>query len=138
VQFGSDDGPAAVTLRTGEPFVARIHYRCDSGVDDLVCGIAVYRSGDLAHVFGQNTGQAEFRLGRGPDAAVEFRVDRLMLMPGLYLVTVALHDSTGLKVYDWQDQQYSFMVSENMAMGAAEGIVHVEGRWKLAPAPVTR
>jgi ABC-type polysaccharide/polyol phosphate transport system ATPase subunit len=137
VQFGGDDGPAAVTFRTGDPFVARIHYRCEAGVDDLVCGIAVYRSGDLAHVFGQNTGQAEFGLVRGADAAVDFRVDRLMLMPGLYLVTVALHDLTGLKVYDWQEQQYSFMVSENMAMGAAEGIVHVEGRWKLAPAPVT-
>jgi ABC-2 type transport system ATP-binding protein len=121
VQFGGDDGRAAVTFRTGEPFVTRIHYR----------------SGDLTHVFGQNSGKAEFRLVRGADATVEFRVDRLLLLPGLYLVTVALHDSTGLKVYDWQEQQYSFMVSENLAMGAAEGMVHVEGRWKLAPAPVT-
>ena len=136
VEFGTGDGPAAVTFRTGDPFVARIHYRCGAEVDDLVCGIAVYRSGDLAHVFGQNTGQAEFRLAPAEDGVVEFRVDRLMLMPSLYLVTVALHDSTGLKVYDWQEQQYSFMVSENMAMGAGDGIMAVEGRWKLAPASV--
>ena len=137
VEFRGDDGPPAVTFRTGDVFVARIHYRCEAGVDDLVCGIAVYRSGDQAHVFGQNTGQAEFRVAPAEDGVVEFRVDRLMLMPSLYLVTVALHDSTGLKVYDWQEQQYSFMVSENMALGAGEGIVHVEGRWKLAPASVT-
>jgi ABC-2 type transport system ATP-binding protein len=133
VAFG---GGTAVTLRTGEPFVARIHYRCDAGVEDLVCGIAVYRSGDLAHVFGQNTGQAEFRLPPAEDGVVEFRVDRLMLMPGLYLVTLALHDPTGLKVYDWQEQQYSFIVSENLAMGAGDGLVHVEGRWTPASASV--
>jgi len=137
VRFRTDQGATAVTFRTGDAFVARIHYRCEE-VADLVCGIAVYRSGDLVHVFGQNTGQADFRLMPAADGVVEFMVDRLMLMPGLYLVTVGLHDATGLKVYDWQEQQYSFMVSENMAMGAAEGIVHVEGRWKLAPAPVTR
>ena len=136
VEFRGDGAPA-VTFRTGDAFVARIHYQCEAGVDDLVCGIAVYRSGDQAHVFGQNTGQAEFRVAPTEDGVVEFRVDRLMLMPSLYLVTVALHDSTGLKVYDWQEQQYSFMVSENMALGAGEGIVHVEGRWKLAPASVT-
>jgi hypothetical protein len=136
VDFGHE-GTGAVAFRTGDPFVARIHYRCGAGVDDVVCGIAVYRSGDLAHVFGQNTGQAEFRLAPADDGVVEFRVDRLMLMPGLYLVTVALHDPTGLKVYDWQERQYSFMVSENMAMGAGDGILQVEGRWRLAPAPVT-
>jgi hypothetical protein len=136
VGFRSDDGAVAVSFRTGDPFVARLHYRCDASVDDLVCGIAVYRSGDLAHVFGQNTGQAEFPLAPAADGIVEFRIDRLMLLPGLYLATVALHDSTGLKVYDWREQEYSFLVSENLAMGAGDGLVHVEGRWKLAPASV--
>jgi hypothetical protein len=96
----------------------------------------VYRAGDLAHVFGQNTGQAEIPLPATEDGVVEFRVDRLPLLSGLYLLTVALHDSTGLMVYDWREQEYSFIVSENLALPAGDGMVHVDGHWTLAPATV--
>ena len=58
-------------------------------------------------------------------------------MDGTYFLTLAITSQDEATVYDWQEQQYSFMVSENMALGAGEGIVHVEGRWKLAPASVT-
>jgi ABC-2 type transport system ATP-binding protein len=136
VAFCAGDGTAAVTFHTGDAFVIRLHYRCDAGVGDLVCGIAVYRSGDLVHVFGQNTGQAEVPLPPAEDGIVEFRVDRLPLLAGLYLLTVALHDSTGVKVYDWREQEYSFLVSENLALPAGDGLVHVDGHWTQAPAPV--
>jgi len=136
VSFRADDGAPAVTFHTGDAFVVRLHYRCDPGVGDLVCGVAVHRAGDLAHVFGQNTGQAEIPLPPAGDGIVEFRVDRLPLLAGLYLLTVALHDSTGLRVYDWREQEYSFLVSENLALPAGDGMVHVDGHWKLAPASV--
>lgn len=136
VSFRADDGTAAVAFHTGDPFVVRLRYRCDPSVADLVCGIAVYRAGDLAHVFGQNTGQAEMALPASDEGVVEFRVDRLPLLSGLYLLTVALHDSTGLTVYDWREQEYSFLVSENLALPAGDGLVHVAGHWTLAPAPV--
>ncbi|HEX3622288.1 MAG TPA: ABC transporter ATP-binding protein [Acidimicrobiales bacterium] len=136
VSFRADDGSAAVAFHTGEPFVVRLQYRCSAAVADLVCGVAVYRAGDLAHVFGQNTGQAEIPLPATEDGVVEFRVDRLPLLSGLYLLTVALHDSTGLMVYDWREQEYSFIVSENLALPAGDGMVHVDGHWTLAPATV--
>jgi ABC-type polysaccharide/polyol phosphate transport system ATPase subunit len=136
IGFRTGDGAVAVSFRTGDTFVLRLHYRCAPGVDDLVCGVAVYRAGDLAHVFGQNTGQAELPLGATDDGVVEFRVDHLPLLSGLYLLTVALHDSTGLKVYDWREQEYSFLVSENLTLPAGDGMVHVDGHWKLAPTSV--
>jgi ABC-type polysaccharide/polyol phosphate transport system ATPase subunit len=136
VTFRAEDGSVAVSFHTCDAFVIRLHYRADEAVGDLACGVAVYRAGDLAHVFGQNTAQAEVRLPPTEDGVVEFRVDRLPLLSGLYLLTVALHDSTGLKVYDWREQEYSFLVSENLALAAGDGMVHVDGRWTLAPASV--
>ncbi|HEX2047750.1 MAG TPA: ABC transporter ATP-binding protein [Acidimicrobiales bacterium] len=136
VSFRTDDGAVAASFRTGDRFVVRLHYRCAPGVGDLVCGVAVHRAGDFVHVFGQNTAQADLLLGPTGDGVVEFRVDRLPLLSGLYLLTVALHDPTGLKVYDWREQEYSFLVSENLALPAGDGIVHVDGRWTLAPASV--
>jgi ABC-2 type transport system ATP-binding protein/lipopolysaccharide transport system ATP-binding protein len=136
VGFSSSDGATAVAFRTGDPFVVRLRYRCAEAVGDLVCGVAVYRAGDLTHVFGQNTGQAEVPLPPVEDGVVEFRVDHLPLMPGLYLVTVALHDATGLKVYDWREQEYSFLVSENLSLPAGDGLIHVDGHWTPAPTSV--
>jgi len=134
VGFRADDGSTAVAFHTGEAFVVRLDYRCAEEIGDLVCGVAVYRAGD--HVFGQNTAQAEVRLPPVVDGVVEFRVDRLPLLPGLYSLTVALHDPTGLKVYDWREKEYSFLVSENLGLPAGEGFVHVDGRWTLAPTSV--
>ncbi len=130
------DGLEADDFRTGETLRLRLHYQADHAIDDVCCGVAVHRAGDLTHVFGQNTQQAGFPLTLSSEGMIEFTVPSLPLLAGRYLVTLALHDQGGTTVYDWHERRYPLVVSENPALPPGAGIVHVAGRWKALAPPV--
>ena len=129
-------GAPAGDFRTGRTLTIRLRYRTDRAVDDVCCGVAVHRAGDLTHVFGQNTGQAGFPLTLSTEGLIEFTVASLPLLPGRYVVTVALHDQGGRTVYDWHERRYPLVVSENPALPPAAGILQVDGRWTSVVSPV--
>ncbi|MDQ4133779.1 MAG: ABC transporter ATP-binding protein [Actinomycetota bacterium] len=130
------DGVVADGFRTGETLRLRLNYQADDAVDDVCCGVAVHRADDLTHVFGQNTRQAGFPLTLSPEGMIEFTVPSLPLLPGRYVVTLALHDQGGKTVYDWHERRYPLLVSENPALPPGAGLVHVAGRWKMLTPPV--
>ncbi len=117
-------------VRTGEAITLRLRYHADRAIDDACCGVAVHRADDLTQVFGQNTGQAGFPLALSSEGIIEFTVASLPLLPGRYVVTVALHDQGGKTVYDWHERRYPLVVSENPALPPSAGVVHMAGRWK--------
>jgi hypothetical protein len=97
--------------------------------------VAIHRAETLAHVFGQNTSEVGLPLSLAGEGTVELSVPSLPLLPGQYLVTVALHDETVKKVYDWHERRYSFLVFENPSLPQEAGMVHMDARWRVAPLP---
>jgi ABC-2 type transport system ATP-binding protein len=129
---GSDD--EASKFRTGDPMTVRLRYRAQEAVD-AVFAIAVFRAGDLAYAFGQNSALAHLRCVAG-EGGVDFTAPSLPLLPGSYVVSVAVHDTTGTDVYDAQERAAAFSVLANPVLPPAAGIVHVPGEWTAIRWPV--
>lgn len=136
VAFLGGDGEAAGAFRTGTPMTVRIEYSVEERVDDLSCAIAVYRTENLAYVFGQSTKAAGVDLAPTGAGTVELTIPELPLLQGSYVVTLALHHRAMRKIYDYHERRYSFMVVLDPAMPVEAGTVHVASEWKASPPPV--
>jgi ABC-type polysaccharide/polyol phosphate transport system ATPase subunit len=97
-------------LLPDEAMTIRVAYEAIEPTEDLLIGIAIHdQEGNL--VFGTNTKVLEVPVpvasGKGE---VAFAFDRIPLLDGTYLVTLALQTTDEGTVYDWREQQYSFSV----------------------------
>jgi lipopolysaccharide transport system ATP-binding protein len=134
VAFLDDAGDHVSKFRTGDPMCVRLRYRAAEALD-VVFAIAVFRAGDLVYAFGQNSAQVELTCRVG-DGGIDFSIPSLPLLPGSYVVSVAVHDASATTVHDAQEHVAAFSVLANPALPPAAGLVHVPGRWKSTRWPV--
>ncbi|MCK4316474.1 MAG: Wzt carbohydrate-binding domain-containing protein, partial [Anaerolineae bacterium] len=91
--------------------------------------LAVHRNDGL-HVCGPNTQFAGLDIpsieGEG---AILYRVDRLPLMEGTYLLSVSAHNQADTVMYDYHDRLYTFKVRQ-VVKGERYGLVSLEGEWE--------
>jgi len=130
VELLDEEGRATHCVRTGESVVFRMHYRTEQPVERPVFGLAVYRT-DGTHVTGPNTRDADLVPdkieGRGH---VDFRVDRLLLLPGSYDMNVSLYDFHISHAFDSRSKVLRFDVA-NGEPQERFGIVALGGTWDL-------
>jgi len=116
-------------FRTGDTFVARIHYRTHQSVHSPAFGVAIYRE-DGSHVNGPNTVQSGYEIdvidGEG---TVDYVIDSLPLLSGNYEFTAAIYDYHSVHPYDHQHRAYSFEVQVGTVV-EKEGLVHIPCRWE--------
>ncbi len=88
----------------------RVAYHAREMTEDLLIGIAIHdEEGNL--VFGANTKVLDVPVPAADgDAEMSFEFERVPLLDGNYLVTLALQTTDEGTVYDWQEQEYSFSV----------------------------
>jgi energy-coupling factor transporter ATP-binding protein EcfA2 len=104
------DGKRASILQTGEPLVVRMHYTAHERVPSPVFGIGIHAA-DGAYVAGPNTRDCGYAVESvDGEGIVEVRIERLMLVPGTYAVTVAVHDETGTHPFDFRQKLLSMQV----------------------------
>jgi ABC-type polysaccharide/polyol phosphate transport system ATPase subunit len=116
---------------TGEPLTVRIHYHAHTPVDNPQFGLAFY-FGTSVHIAGPNNDGADYRIDRIDGSGyVDFALAELLLLPGNYFVTVAIHDSTGLHTYDMHFQHYRFRVYTRGAQRSF-GVIDMPARWSHA------
>ncbi len=137
VAFLDGEGAEASSFNTGDPFTIRLDYRIHDLDTPLVCGIAVYRADNQAYMFGQNSAQAKVELLTSGQGTVELVVPSLPLLKGSYLVTLALHDSTITRVFDFIDRKHSFGVRDHPDLPVEGGMFHVPAHWKASASTVT-
>ncbi|MCP5047786.1 MAG: ABC transporter ATP-binding protein [bacterium] len=117
--------------KTGEPFRVRIGYHARSKVENPVFGIAIYNDTG-GHITGPNTRKQDFLIesveGKG---VVEYAVDFLPLLPGTYLFTAAVYDSTLMQAFDHWEQHWKFHVIESEAVAERFGLITIPSQWKL-------
>jgi lipopolysaccharide transport system ATP-binding protein len=113
---------------TRQPLTIEISYLAHQPILDPEFGLAIYRQ-DKVQVNGPNNQFAGFPIERVEGTGkVSYRIHALPLLPGNYLVSVAVHDSRYMKTYDHHDKAYSFQVGSS---GTREiyGLVEMPATW---------
>lgn len=139
VETRTDAGAVSPVFRTGDPWTVAMSYDAAQRVETPVFGLAIYRE-DGVHITGPNT-----RMSGCPIAAVagpgeiRYRVDRLPLLPGRYVLSVSAYDQDLSFAYDHRERVASFTVLEG---GTLErfGLMTLDGAWTAeatVPAPAS-
>ncbi|MGZ6972318.1 MAG: ABC transporter ATP-binding protein [Acidimicrobiia bacterium] len=118
-------------MHTGDTVVFRFHYTAHESVPNPVFGLAVHTV-EGVHVTGSNTRFAELNcdLPLGP-GFVDFRIDRLLLVPGRYDFTAVVYDQTISHPYDHVERMLRFDVHPGVPR-ETEGVVSLGGTWEGA------
>jgi len=124
------------SMLTGHPFAVKIHYAAHASIEHPVFGIGIHRL-DGVHVTGPNTATGRLEIPRAVDhGVVEFRVPKLPLLPGIYVLSVAVYDQSIRHPYDHHDAMYRFRVGREGTL-EAEGVVSLDGHWTHTEGDVT-
>jgi lipopolysaccharide transport system ATP-binding protein len=131
VELLDASGEPRVMFTTGEPLVARIHYRAAERVEGPIFGIALYRN-DGTHLTGPNTRFSDYEIetleGEG---ALEYRMEALPLLRGTYELSATVYDQSCEIPYDHHHRMYSFMVDQG-EVRERYGMIYVGSEWRLA------
>ena len=137
VEFLDDQGRARRTFKTGQTFIARLHYRTDRSVDHPLFGVAFHHSSGF-HLSGPNTGSSEYQIGTvSGEGYIDFAVPSLSLLEGTYLFSAAVYDQDGIHPYDHHSMAYTLRVTRREAIPEEHGVVRIQGTWNLCESPAT-
>ncbi len=126
-------GTALRDLRTGDSLTVAMHYHAAARVERPVFGLAIYHE-DGTHLTGPNTRTGGLAIEQlQGDGVVSWRVERLPLLPGRYVVSVSAYDFHLIDPLDHRERVATFTVTEG---GTPErfGKVALGGSWHLAHA----
>jgi ABC-2 type transport system ATP-binding protein len=107
-------------LLPDEAMSIRVSYHADEPTDDLLFGIIIHdEEGNT--IFGANTKIVDVTVPVADgDGEATFDFERVPLLDGTYLVTLAIQSTDEGTVHDWHDQRYQFEV---MNPGRVAGMV---------------
>lgn len=125
VQFLDKFGAAGTRFNSSDPIKIRIYYSTPFCILDPVFGMGLYTDqGQL--LYGTNTELKGAKVDRlEGDGYIDLEIDRIPMIAGRFLLTVAVHTRDG-KTYDWIDKQYSFDV---LPKGRDIGLFDVSCKW---------
>ena len=130
VELCDGTGAARRIFVNGGTLEVRLHYRAKGRVPNPVFGLAIYHQNG-AHICGPNTDFSGLRIpfveGSGE---VIYRIPKLALLDGAYLITVAVVDRSDSETYDYHDRAYPFRVSTGTSP-ERYGLVTLNGEWRM-------
>ncbi len=123
-------GKSTTRVRTGDAMTVRLEFVATEPVERPVFGLGIARI-DGAEVTGPNTRDAEIVPdkieGRGH---VDYRIDRCLLLPGTYDVSVAIFDYTISQPFDARNRALRFDVEHGTPF-QRHGIITLDGSWDI-------
>jgi ABC-2 type transport system ATP-binding protein len=118
-------------VRTGEAMTVRLHFSVTQPIERPVFGIAIHTL-EGTHVTGPNSREAGCVPDRVEGAGhVDVAVDRLLLLPGTYDLTVAFTDYSALHPFDYRHRVLRFDVEAGEPRESFGGLVSLGGRWSV-------
>lgn len=109
------------------PVTIQIDYKVDDPIEDVAFGIAIYRT-DGVSCYGTNTMIDKLdKLHLVCDGTMEFAIDALTLLPGTYLLDVAIQSDNGMPM-DYYKKAYKFEMFSNIE---DVGISRIKHHWIL-------
>lgn len=121
------DGDETLSFCTGEPMTIKLDYAVKKCVDNAVVGFEIFRDDGL-HCYGTNTRidrLPEFSLAE--DGTVSIELVSMNLLPGSYMLGVALEKDIGIPV------DYFFKAKKFDVYSKVDdvGVSRIEHRWKM-------
>ncbi len=130
VELLGESGTPLVQPRTGDTVTVRLHYETSEPIEHPVFAVQ-FLTVDGTQVSGPNTRDAGFEIerleGRGH---LDLSIDRLMLTPGTYDITVALLDHALLHTFDHRTHVVRFHVEPGNPR-ESYGVMSLGGRWQF-------
>ena len=122
------EGKERSVIKTDEQVTISIKYEIKNTVEDAVIGIGFFRS-DGVQCYGTNTRidkLPEFKLAR--DGVAEVEISSLNLIPGQYLLDVAIESQIGIAV-DYFREAYRFEVFSDLS---DVGVARIAHQWNIS------
>ena len=97
------EGKECQTFQNDQPFQIRIDYKAEKKLDDVVFGIAIYRS-DQVYIYGTNT-LIDYSASNTLEAEghIDLKIDRMPVNAGDYTIDLAFHRPDGFNYDFWRD-----------------------------------
>ena len=132
MQFLDARGQVREEFITNEPMTIRIRYKAATRVERPVFGLALY-SDKGVHINGPNTrlGGCDIPFVEG-EGEVHYHIEHLPLLPGVYHLTVSVHDYNFIYTYDHHERLYSFRVQRG-DVKEIYGIFYIPSQWRFLP-----
>lgn len=123
----SGDGKAQRVFRTGDRITLEVSYKVKEKVSDAVFGIGIF-SRDGVQCYGTNTRidkLSEFSIDK--DGVFEIALDEMNLLPGEYLIDIAIESGDGIPV-DYFREAYKI---EMISAAGDVGITRIKHSWNI-------
>jgi hypothetical protein len=131
------DGRPTQQVSTGDAITFRLHYDAPETLERPVFGLGIYTLEGI-QVTGPNTKEAGLEVDAVSGAGyVDLKVDRLLLLPGAYSVSIACADSTVSHTYDHRHRAFFFDVKPGTPHETYGGLMSLDGRWAITPTATT-
>lgn len=132
VEMVDRDGRPTSFFETGDPLRVRIHYYARERVRRPVFGVGIH-VGEHLGLTGPNTQVAGLPIEHveGP-GQIEWSVESLPLLRGLYQLSVAVYDEHLLHAYDHHDRMYPLHVQQQRVRENV-GMVWMDSTWAHRP-----
>lgn len=128
VWFGDHLNKVKKNFNTGDAMNINIEYKVHKKCESIIFGVG-FTTNDNIYCYGTNTHiDRSFSIGQLKEqGTLQFKVNKLLLLPGVYNLDVAVHHENG-EPYDYLTHAYSFQVSSEIN---DVGVVRLEHSWEL-------
>ncbi len=117
---------------SGRPVRFRVRVDADQVGEPVTVALGLYRA-DGTHVASINSGTAARAADDAGTVEVDYAVDSLAVQPGIYELSVALHDATMRRVFERHTHLVRFEV-EPTGVDQQNGLVALGGTWSARSA----
>ena len=117
---------------SGRPVRFRVRVDADRVGEPVTVALGLYRA-DGTHVASINSGAADRAADDASTVEVDYAVDSLAVQPGIYELSVALHDATMRRVFERHTHLVRFEV-ESTGVDQQNGLVALGGTWSARSA----
>jgi len=130
IELCGADGRAGSPIVAGAPMAVRMHWRVNTPVADPLFHVDLF-TGTGVHLVASTSAMGGVHVERlEGEGVAELRVDDLLLVPGEYLLSAAVHDPGGGRDYDHHDRTHAFTVHPGDPLERL-GLLRLPGRWQL-------
>ncbi|MBI5428818.1 MAG: ABC transporter ATP-binding protein [Nitrospinae bacterium] len=128
--FLNAEGQPVNKYKTFGSMVVKLFFNAKARVENPIFGLAIHHK-EGVHICGPNTQECGYPVahlqGRGE---IELEISQLNMVPGEYVVSAAIWNSTHTTAYDWAEKAYPFAV-EPADNYKHRGCVAMNYRWKI-------
>jgi len=132
VELVDANGHPMDRVGSGRPVRFRVRVNADQVGEPVTVALGLYRA-DGTHVASINSGAAARAADDAGTVEVDYAVDSLAVQPGIYELSVALHDATMRRVFERHTHLVRFEV-EPTGVDQQNGLVALGGTWSARPA----